>query len=166
MNVACADHRAHIGQRPCGDFVTIRKFGQIRLRIRIVVQFQRSRYNGHGFFARDGRVGSHRRAGTAVIRPHLDGERHVFVIPLGFCNVLVLRNVSRFVAAERPVDNRSHLRTGHISVRVDNGAGFAVKQTVIYGGAYSFGVPRFCVIVLEICSLAGGRVCRRRGYCQ
>ena len=53
-----------------------------------------------------------------------------------------------------------------IAVGVNDRTGCAVKQSVIYGGAYSFGIPCATVVVLEICCFAGSRACRRCGNCQ
>ena len=166
MNIVCTDHRAHIRHRPVGNLASVGERGQIRFGIRIVVQFQRTGNDRHSLLARDRRIRSHRRSRPTVVSTHLDGKRHVLVIPLALGYVTVLRNIRCLVAPERPVDDRSHLRTGHIAVGINDGCTLAIKQAVIHGCGHGFGVPCGTVIVLEICCFAGSRSCRRRADCQ
>ena len=140
MDIVSADHCAHIGQRPIGDFAAVGECGQVCFCICVIVQFQRSRHNGHCFLSRDWRIWSHGRSRPTVVSTHLDGERDILVIPLVLGHVLVLRNICRFIAAKRTVDDPSHLRTGHRAIRVDDGTGFAVKQSVIHGCAHGFSI--------------------------
>ena len=100
VNVVCTDHRAHIGQRPVGNLAAVGERGQICFGVRIVVQFQRTGNNRHGFLPRDRRIRSHGRSRPTVVSTHLHGHCNVFVIPLGFCNVLVLADVCRLIAPE------------------------------------------------------------------
>ena len=166
VDIVRTDHCSDVGQRPVGNLAVVGEYGQIRFGIRIVVQFQRTGNDRHSLLTRDRRVRGHCRAAASVVCAHLDGERNIFVVPLVLGNVLVLRNIRRLVAAERPVDDRGHFCAGHIAIRVKRRTGFAVKQAVIHSGANRFGVPCGTVIVLEICCFAGSRSCRRRADCQ
>ena len=166
MDIVSAYHRAHIGQRPIRNLAAVGECGQVRFRVCVIVQLQRSRHNGHCFLPRDGRIRDHRRAAAPVISTHLDGERYIFVVPFVLGYVLVLADISRFIAPERAVDDRGHFRAGHIAIGVDDGCALAVKQTVIHGCGHGFGIPCGTVIVLEICCFAGSRSCRRRVDCQ
>ena len=142
VDIIRADHRANVRQRPVGNLAAVGERGQIRFGIRIVVQFQRSRHNGHGFLPRDGRIRGHCRVAAPVISAHLHSHCHIVVVPLGLCHVRVLGNVSFDVAAERPVDDSRHL------------------CTIIHSRRHGFGVPCSTVIVAEIRGLASSRICR------
>ena len=166
VDIIRADHRANVRQRPVGNLAAVGERGQICFGVRIVIQFQRAGHYGHGFLPRDGRIGGHRRAAASVVSPHLHGHCNILVIPLVLGNILVLRNVRRFIATERAIDDCCHLCAGHISIRVNDGCALAIKQTVIHGRGHGFCIPRFCVIVLKICGFTGGRICRRCPHCQ
>ena len=166
VNIIGTNHRAHIGQRPCRDFVTVRERGQIRFCVCVIVQFQCSCHDSHRFLSADRRIWGHCRVTVPVVSTHLDSHCHIVVIPFGFGYVRVLGNVSFDIAAERAVDDCRHFRAGHIAIRVNNGAGLAVKQTVIHGHADRFGIPRFCIVVLKIRSFPRRGVYRGYGNCQ
>ena len=150
MHITGCDHCFHVRQRPFGHFLGIRKLGQIRLGVIVQIELQSSCDDRNGFLTGDCPIRLHAGGGDTVIRPHLDGEGYIFVVPLGFCNVLVRRNVCRFITAKRPVCNGSHFRTGQQPVGVKLRPGFTVKQAVIYSRRHGFGVPRFGVHILEI----------------
>ena len=150
MHITCCNHCLHVRQCPCRHFLRIRKLGQIRLGVIIQIKLQSSCHNCNGLLTGDCPIRLHAAGGNAVIRSHLDGECDIFVVPLGFCNVLVRRNVRSFITAKRPVCNGSHFRTGQQPVGVKLRLGFAVKQAVIYSRRHGFGVPRFGVHILEI----------------
>ena len=150
MHITSCNHYSHVRQRPCGHFLGIRKLGQIRLCVVIQIKLQSSCHNCNGLLTSDGPIRLHAAGGNAVIRSHLDGEGYIFVVPLGFCNVLVRRDVRCFITTERPICNSRHFRTGQQPVGVKLRPGFTVKQAVIYSRRHGFGVPRFGVHILEI----------------
>ena len=150
MHITGCDHCSHVRQRPSGHFLRIRKLGQIRLGVVIQIKLQSSCHNCNGLLTGDCPIRLHAGGGDTVIRPHLDGEGYIFVVPLGFCNVLVRRNVRCFVTAKGTVCNGSHFRTGQQPVGVKLRLGFAVKQAIIHSGGYRLRVPRFGVHILEI----------------
>ena len=164
MDIVSAYHRANIGQRPAGNVLFICKFGQICFCVCVVVQLQRSGYNGHRFLPADRCIRGHCRRTAANIRPHLDGEGYILVVPLAIGYVLVLTDVRGFIAPERAVDDSR--RAGHVAIGIEDGTGFAVKQAIIYSRTDRFGIPCGTVIILKIRSLAGDRICRRRADCQ
>ena len=59
VDIIRADHCPDIGQRPTGNVLFICKFGQVRFGICVVVQFQRTGNNRHGFLPRDRRIWGH-----------------------------------------------------------------------------------------------------------
>ena len=150
MHITGCDHCFHVRQRPFGHFLGIRKLGQIRLGVIVKIELQGSCHNCNGLLTSDGPIRLHAGGGNTVIRSHLDGECDIFVVPLGFCNVLVRRNVRSFITAKRPICNSRHFRTGQQPVGVKLRLGFAVKQAVIYSRRHGFGVPRFGVHILKI----------------
>ena len=150
MHITGCDHCFHVRQRPFGHFLGIRKLGQIRLGVIVKIKLQSSCDDRNGFLTGDCPIRLHAGGGDTVIRPHLDGEGDIFVVPLGFCNVLVRRNVRSFITAKRPICNGSHFRTGQQTVGVKLRLGFAVKQAIIHSGRHGFGVPRFGVHILKI----------------
>ena len=150
MHITSCNHCSHVRQRPCGNILRIRKLGQIRLGVIIQIKLQSSCDDRNGLLTGDCPIRLHAGGGDTVIRPHLDGEGYIFVVPLGFCNVLVRRNVRCFVTAKGTVCNGSHFRTGQQPVGVKLRLGFAVKQAIIHSGGYRFRVPRFGVHILEI----------------
>ena len=150
MHITGCDHCFHVRQRPFGHFLGIRKLGQIRLGVIVKIKLQSSCDDRNGFLTGDCPIRLHAGGGDTVIRPHLDGEGYIFVVPLGFCNVLVRRNVRCFVTAKGTVCNSRHFCTGQQTVGVKLRPGFTVKQAVIYSRGHGFGVPRFGVHILEI----------------
>ena len=162
VDIVSADHCPDVGQRPAGNVLFICKFGQIRFRVFVVVQLQRSCYNGHRFLPADQCIRGHCRRTAANIRSHLHGEGYILVVPLAIGYVLVLTDVRGFIAPERAVDDCCHFCAGHVAIGIEDGTGFAVKQAIIYGRADRLGIPCGTVIVLEICCFAGSRSCRRR----
>ena len=166
VNVIRTDHRSHIRQRPVGNLAAVRERGQVCFCVSVIIQLQRSRHNRHSLLPGDGSIWRHARIASTVVGSHLDGEGNIIVVPLGFRHILILRNVRLLVAAKRAVDDCGHLRARHVAVWIDDCAGFSVKQTIVHGGADRFCIPCSTVIVLEICSLASGCACRRRGNCQ
>ena len=100
MDIVCTDHRAHIRHRPVGNLASVGERRQIRFGIRIIVQFQRTGNDRHSLLTRDRRIRSHGRSRPTVVSTHLHGHCNVFVIPFGFCNVLVLADVCRLIAPE------------------------------------------------------------------
>ena len=167
MDIVSAYHCTNIGQRPIGDLAAVGECGQIGFCVGFVVQLQCTGHDGHCFLSRDGRVRGHCRRTAPVITAHLDSHCHIIEIPFfGFGHVRVLGNVGFHVAAERPVDDCSHLRACHVAIGVDDGCALAVKQSVIHGRRHGFGVPCSTVIVAEICGLAVDCVCCRRADCQ
>ena len=150
MHITGCDHCFHVRQRPFGHFLGIRKLGQIRLGVIVKIKLQSSCDDRNGFLTGDCPIRLHAAGGNAVIRSHLDGECDIFVVPLGFCNVLVRRNVRSFITAKRPICNGSHFRTGQQPVGVKLRLGFAVKQAIIHSGGYRLRVPCFCVHILKI----------------
>ena len=150
MHITGCDHCFHVRQRPFGHFLGIRKLGQIRLGVIVKIKLQSSCDDRNGFLTGDCPIRLHAGGGDTVIRPHLDGEGYIFVVPLGFCNVLVRRNVRCFVTAKGTVCNSRHFRTGQQTVGVKLRPGFTVKQAVIYSRRHGFGVPRFGVHILKI----------------
>ena len=150
MHITGCDHCFHVRQRPCGNILRIRKLGQIRLGVIIQIKLQSSCHNCNGLLTGDCPIRLHAGGGDTVIRPHLDGEGYIFVVPLALGNVLVRRNVCRFITAKRPVCNGSHFRTGQQPVGVKLRLGFAVKQAIIHSGGYRLRVPCFCVHILKI----------------
>jgi len=162
VDVICADHCADVWQRPIRNLAAVGECGQVRFRVCVIVQLQRTGHNGHCFLPRDGRIRGHCRVRSAVVCSHLHRHGHIFKIPFVFGNVLVLGNVGFHVAAERAVDDRRHLRTSHIAVWVDDGRALAIQQAVVHGGADRFCVPCGFIEIAEICGFAVDRVCRRR----
>ena len=150
MHITGCDHCFHVRQRPSGHFLRICKLGQIRLGVIVKIKLQSSCDDRNGFLTGDCPIRLHAAGGNAVIRSHLDGECYIFVVPLGFCNVLVRRNVRCFVTAKGTVCNGSHFRTGQQPVVVKLRLGFAVKQAIIHSGGYRLRVPCFCVHILKI----------------
>ena len=150
MHITSCNHCSHVRQRPCGNILRIRKLGQICLGVIIQIKLQSSCHNCNGLLTSDCPVWLHAAGGNAVIRSHLDGEGYIFVVPLGFCNVLVRRNVCRFITAKRPVCNGGHFCTGQQTVGVKLRLGLTVQKPIIHSGGYRFRVPRFGVHILEI----------------
>ena len=150
MHITGCDHCFHVRQRPCGNILGIRKLGQIRLGVIVKIKLQSSCDDRNGFLTSDCPIRLHAGGGDTVIRPHLDGEGYIFVVPLGFCNVLIRRNVRCFVTAKRPICNGCHFRTGQQSVGVKLRLGLTVQKPIIHSGGCRFRVPRFGVHILEI----------------
>ena len=148
--ITSCNHCSHVRQRPCGNILRIRKLGQIRLGVIVKIKLQSSCHNCNGLLTSDCPIRLHAGGGDTVIRPHLDGEGYIFVVPLGFCNVLVRRNVCRFITAKRPIRNGSHFRTGQQTIGVKLRLGLTVQKPIIHSGGYRFRVPRFGVHILEI----------------
>ena len=88
------------------------------------------------------------------------------ILAVASCLSLAVSASAANTVTRKATDFKDYDRTGHRAIRVDDGTGFAVKQSVIHGRRHGFGVPCGTVIVLEICCFAGSRACRRRGYCQ
>ena len=150
MHITGCDHCSHVRQRPCGNILGIRKLGQIRLGVIVKIKLQSSCDNRNGLLTGDCPIRLHAGGGDTVIRPHLDGECDIFVVPLGFCNVLVRRNVRCFVTAKGTVCNGCHFCTGQQTVGVKLRLGLTVQKPIIHSGGYRFRVPRFGVHILEI----------------
>ena len=150
MHITGCDHCFHVRQRPCGNILGIRKLGQIRLGVIIQIKLQSSCHNCNGLLTGDCPIRLHAGGGDTVIRPHLDGEGYIFVVPLGFCNVLVRRNVRCFVTAKGTVCNSRHFRTGQKTVGVKLRLGLTVQKPIIHSGGSRFRVPCFCVHILKI----------------
>ena len=59
VNIIRTNHRPDVGQRPVGNLAAVGKCRQVCFGIRIVVQFQRTGNDRHGFLPRNRRVRGH-----------------------------------------------------------------------------------------------------------